>query len=106
MALSPEKKAQLEALQAENDAASEDDEFDNEEIEVWNEKGAGARLRGRHSRSWLEENGFLKRRESATTDAGTDSGDTDSGKPARKSKGPTTSGAARPGTAGKYFGAN
>jgi hypothetical protein len=87
MALSPEKKAQLEA------------------IEVWNEKGAGARLRGRHSRSWLEENGFLKRREAAPADAGTDSGDTDSGKPARKSKGPTTSGAARPGTAGKYFGA-
>lgn len=103
MALSPEKKAQLEALMAENDAASEDDEFDNEEIEVWNEKGAGARLRGRHSRSWLEENGFLKKREPAATDDDSGGDNPDSGKSTRKSKG-TPATAARSGTAGKYFG--
>ncbi len=104
MALSPEKKAQLEALMAENEAASEDDEFENEEIEVWNEKGAGARLRGKHSRSWLEENGFLKKREPATTDSDSSGDNSDSGKTARKSKG-TPPASTRPGTAGKYFGA-
>lgn len=101
MALSPEKQALLDALNAENDAATEDDEFENEEIEVWNEKGAGARLRGKHSRNWLIENGFLKAPVAPEPPAGDDGAS--GGKPARKSKG-TPSVTPRPGTAGKYFG--
>jgi hypothetical protein len=101
MALSPEKQAQLDALNAENESASEDDEFDNQEIEVWNEKGAGARLKGKHSRNWLIENGFLKAPAEVEPPSGDD--DTGSRKSARVSKGTPATGT-RAGTAGKYFG--
>lgn len=103
MALSPEKQAQLDALNAEAEAATDDDEFDSEEIEVWNKEGAGARLRGKHSRSWLEENGFLKPKTTPKTDDSSgDSGDGDGGKgkgTGRQSKGTP------PRTSTKYFGA-
>jgi hypothetical protein len=102
MALTDEEKAQLEALNAKAEQASEDEDFDNEEIEVWNEKGAGARLRGKHSRSWLIENGFLKAPANPETDdSGGNSGDGDGGKSApkgRQSKGTP------PRTSTKYFG--
>jgi hypothetical protein len=103
MALSDEEKAQLDALNAKAEEASEDEDFDNEEIEVWNEKGAGARLRGRHSRAWLIENGFLKDRSTPPSDdSGNDNGDGGSGN-GRKSKGTPKNPATR--TSTKYFGA-
>jgi hypothetical protein len=101
MALSPEKQAQLDALNAEANAADEDDEFDGEEIEVWNEKGAGARLRGKHSRQWLIDNGFLKPKDPPPSDDdGGNSGDGNDGKApkGRQSKGTP------PRTSQKYFG--
>jgi len=100
MGLSAEETAQLKALQEKEQAASDDDEFDSEEIEVWNEKGAGARLRGKHSRAWLIDNGFLKVPDAApANDSGNDNGSGGTGN-TRKSKGP----AAKSGTAGRYFG--
>lgn len=102
MALSPEKQAQLDALQAEAEASNEDDDFDGEEIEVWNEKGAGARLRGKHSRTWLEENGFLKPR---NTEPPADSGDGDGAGDSGKGKtGGRQSKGTPPRTSQKYFG--
>lgn len=109
MALSEEEQAQLAALQAREQEATDDEEFDGEEIEVWNEKGAGARLRGKHSRAWLEENGFLKSRENAASpDSNSDSGTSGAGNK-RQSKGPARAAAApgssaKTGTAGRYFG--
>lgn len=103
MALSPEKQAQLDALNAEADAATEDEDFDNEEVEVWNEKGAGARLRGKHSRAWLIENGFLK---APATPGQDDGGDDNGGDGDGKPKGRQSKGTPKPPvrTTQKYFG--
>lgn len=54
MALSPEEKAQLDALTAKANEPEEDD-FD---IEIWDEKGAGAKVPYRKGRTWLQRFGI------------------------------------------------
>lgn len=54
MALSPEEKAQLEALQAKESEPEPDDEF----IEIWDETGAGAKVKRSAAKSWLNKFGI------------------------------------------------
>jgi hypothetical protein len=55
MALTPEEKSQLEALQAkENEPEQDDDEY----IEIWDDTGAGAKVKRSAAKSWLNKFGI------------------------------------------------
>lgn len=95
MALSKEERAQLEALQA-KEAEADDDDFD---VEIWDETGAGAKVPYRKGRTWLQRFGI----DLDPAPEGDDKGD---GKPAPKSGATSDKGESRPGPAKKYFGSN
>lgn len=54
MGLTPEEKAQLEALQAKESEPDEDD-FD---VEIWDSTGAGAKVPYRKGKTWLQRFGI------------------------------------------------
>lgn len=83
-------------------AASEDDE-----IEIWNADGSGARGRRSGFASWLEKNGFSTQPEPAGTEgAGNDPGKSNDpgSKSGRKSTGKTSNATGSASVARKYFG--
>jgi hypothetical protein len=88
--LTPEQEKQLADLAALRDAPDDDSEF---EIEIWNEKGQGARVPYGKGRSWLQENfGIDLDPPPADPGANGDGGpDPESGAPPQR-------------TSGKYFG--
>jgi hypothetical protein len=54
MALSDEEKQQLAALQAKEHEPESDDEF----IEIWDDTGAGAKVKRSSAKSWLNKFGI------------------------------------------------
>jgi hypothetical protein len=93
MALTPEEKAQLDALTAKANTP-DDDDFD---IEIWDEKGAGARVPYRKGKTWLQRFG-IDLPEPATEETE----EPGTGKPTRTR--PAASGPASVTPAAKYFG--
>lgn len=98
MALTPEEKAQLDAL-TEKANTPDEDEFD---IEIWDSSGQGAKVPYRKGRGWLQKTFGIDLPEAP--EAGTDTEDTGAKRPGAKRPGP---GAATPDNvthATKYFG--
>lgn len=91
---------QIAALQAEADAMGDDDE--QFEVEIWNEKGEGARLPHSRSESWLKAKFPELFPDPPAEDPETEEGGT---KPkAKQGQSKTPPGRTSAGTATKYFG--
>lgn len=54
MALTPEEKAQLDALTEKANAPDEPDEY----VEIWDETGAGAKVKKSSAKTWLQRFGI------------------------------------------------
>jgi hypothetical protein len=54
MPLTPEEKKHLEALQAKENEPEPDDEY----IEIWDDKGAGAKVKRSSAKPWLNKFGI------------------------------------------------
>lgn len=95
---------QIAALQAE--AESMGDEDSDYEVEIWNEKGEGARVPHSQGRHWLSakfpELFSDPENNSGNSDGGSDSGDSNSKVKGTQNK--AAPGTSRSGTATKYFG--
>jgi hypothetical protein len=107
MASKQEILDQIAALQAEADDMGEEDEF---EVEIWNEKGEGARLPHGQTTRWLKSK-FPDLFDPEPDPDADNSGEADKGKgttggPRRRSGAGSTTATAgtRNGTASKYFG--
>lgn len=106
MATRKEIEDQIAALQAEADNMGEEDEF---EVEIWNEKGEGARLPHGQTTRWLRSKFpdlFDPDPDPTDNPDEPDKGKGTTGGPRRRSGQGTTPPAtgARTGTANKYFG--
>ena len=94
MALSAEEKAQLEALQAKESEPEADEEY----IEIWDETGAGAKVKRSSAKSWLNKFGI-------DLDEITGEEDAEAAPPKKRPGGkPATTGNVT--HAAKYFGGN
>jgi len=107
MASKQEILDQIAALQAEADDMGEEDEF---EVEIWNEKGEGARLPHGQTTRWLKSK-FPDLFDPEPDPDADNPGEADKGKgttggPRRRSGAGSTTATAgtRTGTASKYFG--
>jgi hypothetical protein len=91
MALSDEERKTLEALQAKENEPDPEDEY----IEIWDDKGAGAKVKRSSAKSWLNKFGI---------DVDETAPETDEGKPDKKTpaKRPATDGNVT--HAARYFG--
>ena len=91
---------QIAALQAEADSMGDED--NDYEVEIWNEKGEGARVPHAQGRNWLAAK--FPELFPPETDPGTEEGETDpKGKPG-KTPAKAPPGASRSNAATKYFG--
>jgi hypothetical protein len=91
-------------LEAREKANAEQTQADDYEVEVWNEKGQGARLRRSHAKPFLQSLG-IDVDEPAEGDTG-DKGDGGTKTPPkgnRQSKGPASNAAGSQSTVRKYF---
>jgi hypothetical protein len=105
LATRKEIEDQIAALQAEADEMGEEDEFD---VEIWNEKGEGARLPHGQTTRWLK-NKFPELFDPDEPDPDADNQDSDgkgnTPKSGTKPRGKVApSGNQRTGTATRYFG--
>ncbi len=91
--LTEEQQRQLQELTALKDAPDDDSEF---EVEIWNEKGQGARIPYGKGRSWLQQNFGIDLDPPPDPDG---QGPGGNGQPP-----PDPEATARPRTSGKYFG--
>lgn len=105
MATRKEIEDQIAALQAEAESMGEDDEFD---VEIWNEKGEGARLPHGQTTRWLQSKFpelFAPEEPDTDADNSADDGKGNSSKSKPKPRGTVApSGNQRTGTATRYFG--
>lgn len=105
MATRKEIEDQIAALQAEAESMGEDEEFD---VEIWNEKGEGARLPHGQTTRWLQSKFpelFAPDEPDADVDNQDPNGQGNSAKSKPQSRGTVApSGNQRTGTATRYFG--
>jgi hypothetical protein len=92
--LTDEQQRQLDELTALANAPDDDGEF---EIEIWNDKGSGARIPYGKGKGWLSREFGIELDAPATPDNGGDPNAPDPNAPDPESS-------ARPRTSGKYFG--
>lgn len=92
-----------EFLQAKKEAEKNASQEDDYEVEVWNEKGQGARLRRSHAKPFLQSLG-IDVDESANDSGNTGDGGTKTGpKTGRQSKGTPPNATGSQSTVRKYF---